>query len=201
MYRRIVKFIIDLIMYTVHHILFKIEFKNIEILDKYDKCIICANHSRIFDPTYLYPKVENMYTVAKAELYEKKFNLPLLEYTNAIPIKRNALDISGIKNIINTINEKDKIRLLIFPEGGVYKENYIENKRKTKSGAVYIAATAGVPIIPVYMTSRPKFFSKITVTFGEPFIVNPDVLNDKKLLRSEAKRLINYIYDFTFKKL
>ena len=127
MYRRIVKLIIDTITFNVCHVLFRIRYKNLEILDKFDKCLICANHSRVFDPIYLYPKVKDVYYVAKSELFESKFNRALLDYSNSIPIKRNFLDISGIKNIINTINEKDKIKLTIFPEGGVYKENYIGN--------------------------------------------------------------------------
>ena len=67
-----------------------------------------------------------------------------------------------------------------------------------KSGAAFIAATVNVPIIPAYVTSRPKFFSKVKVTFGEPFFVDPRVLNDRKLLKQESKRLIDYIYNFTF---
>ena len=105
----------------------------------------------------------------------------------------------GINNIIKTINENEKIRLLMFPEGGVFKENYIEHKRKHKNGAVFIAATTGVPIIPIHITSRPRFFSKVTVSFGEPFFTNPEVLKDRKILREESQRLIDYIYEFTEK--
>ena len=104
--------------------------------------------------------------------------------------------MQGTKKIIGTLKEKQKIRLLIFPEGGVFKENYIENKRKTKNGAMYISATTNVPIIPVHITVRPKFFSKVTVSFGQPIFPNSEVLENRNILREESKKLINYIYEF-----
>ena len=179
----------------INKILFRTKYQNLEVLDKYPKCMICSNHSRIFDPAFLFPKIENMYSVAKSEIFEHKLFGNFLAYNGAIPIKRNSIDKSGIKNIINLLNKKEKTRILIFPEGGIYKENYLENKRKCKNGAVYIAATTNVPIIPVHITVRPKYFSKVTVTFGNIFLVDPEVLNDKTKLREESQRLINYIYN------
>ena len=193
------KIITNIILFVSCKILFRVRYENEEILEKYDKCMICSNHTRIFDPAFIRPKVKNMYSVAKSELFEKKFLLKLLEYNKTIPIKRDSADKMGIKNIIKTINENEKIRLLMFPEGGVFKENYIEHKRKHKNGAVFIAATTGVPIIPIHITSRPRFFSKVTVSFGDPFFVNPEVLKDRKVLREESQRLIDYIYEFTEK--
>ena len=181
--------------FFINKLLFRTKYINLEILDKYPKCIICANHSRVFDPAFLFPKIENMYSVAKSEIFEHKLFGKFLAYNGAIPIKRNSTDRAGIKNIINLLNEKENIRILIFPEGGIYKENYLENKRKCKSGAIFVAASTNIPIIPVHITVRPKFFSKVTVTFGEPFSVDSEVLNDRTKLREEAKILINYIYN------
>ena len=192
---KIANAIVNFIVFISCKILFRTEYKNTEILNKFEKCMVCPNHSRIFDPAFIDPAVDDMYSVAKDDLFKNKITAYLLKCHNTVPIKRNLLDISGIKNIINLIKEKDKIRLLMFPEGGIYKENYIENKRKVKSGAVFIAATADIPIIPVYITSRPDFFSKVTLTFGNPFYVNKEVLNDRKLLKKESKRLINSIYE------
>ncbi len=190
------KIIRGIIRFIVCYILFRVKYKNLEILEKYEKCMICPNHSRIFDPIFLYPKVENMYSVAKSDLFKNKIIAHFLQYHNALPIKRNSNDIQGMKKIIETLEEKQNIRLLIFPEGGVFKENYIENNRKTKNGAIYISATANVPIIPVHITVRPKFFSKVTVSFGNPVFPNFKVLKDRKFLREESVKLINNIYEF-----
>ena len=67
------KIITDIILFVSCKILFRVKYENEEILEKYDKCMICSNHTRIFDPAFIRPKVENMYSVAKSELFEKKF--------------------------------------------------------------------------------------------------------------------------------
>lgn len=193
--KQMFKILTIFLKFVINKILFRTSYENLEILNEYSKCMICSNHSRIFDPIFILPKVENMYSVAKSELFENKLFGSFLAYNGAIPIKRNSTDRTGINSIINLFNEKENVRVLIFPEGGIYKENYLENKRNCKNGAVFIAATANVPIIPVHITVRPKYFSKVTVTFGEPFIVDQSVLKDRAKLREESKRLINYIYD------
>ena len=107
------------------NILFRVKYENVDILDKYDKCIICPNHSRIFDPIFLYPKIPNMYSVAKSEVFNNKLLSHFLTYHNVVPINRNSADLKGIKRILNLLNNEEKIRLLIFPEGGIYRQNYI----------------------------------------------------------------------------
>lgn len=194
------KIIKSIIIIFVCKILFRVKYENVEILEKYEKCMLCANHSRIYDPIFIKPKVDNMYCVAKQDLYKNKIMANLLTHYDAIPIKRNAIDRTAEKTIVDLLKNKEKIRLLIFPEGGIYKENYIENKRKTKKGAMRFAAMANVPIIPIYITSRPRYFSKVTVTFGDAIIPKQGVLEDKKLLNDEAQMLINTIYEIKKQK-
>ena len=138
----------------------------------------------------LYPKVENMYSVAKSELFKNKLIAKFLTYHNAFPIERNKTDIKGVKSIL---------------EGGIFKENYKYNKRKTKSGAVYLSAITNVPIIPVHITVRPKFFSTVTVTFGDAIFPDKAVLKNKKLLKEiddpESRRDIKRNIDARLKVL
>lgn len=188
------KLIKNLIILFVCHFLFHVKYKNLDILNEYDKCLICPNHSRIFDPIFLYPKIDNMYSVAKSELFKHKLVADFLTYHNAIPIEREKKDINGTKNILKLLKKHDKIRLLIFPEGGVFEDNYKYNKRNTKTGAVCISSITKIPIIPVYITSRPRFFSTVTVTFGTPFIPEANVSKNKVLLKEEASKLIQIIY-------
>lgn len=190
------KMIRAIVRLVVCHILFRVKYENVEVLEKYEKCMICPNHSRIFDPIFLYPKVENMYSVAKADLFENRMMANFLKAHHAIPIKRNTKDIQGTKKIIELLKQTPQIRLLLFPEGGVFKENYRDNQRNTKNGASYISAFANVPIIPVNITVRPKFFSNVMVCFGEPIFPNLEVLRNRRVLRQEAVRLINHIYEF-----
>ena len=187
-------FIKNVIITFVCHILFRVKYDNLDILKDYDKCLICPNHSRIFDPVFLYPKIDNMYSVAKSELFKNKFIADFLTYCNAIPIDRNKRDFIGTKRILKLLKSHNKIRLLIFPEGGIFEDNYKYNMRNTKNGAVYISSITNIPIIPVYITSRPRFFSTVTVKFDTPFIPNADNCKNKVLLKKEASNLIHSIY-------
>lgn len=146
------KLVKNIIISFVCHFLFRVKYENLDILNKYDKCLICPNHSTVFDPIFLYPKINNMYSVAKSELFKNKLVSNFLSYCNAISIERDKKDIKGTKRILKLLRQQDKIRLLIFPEGGIFKENYKYNKRNTKSGAVYISAITSIPIIPVHIT-------------------------------------------------
>ena len=98
----------NIILITSCRILFHVKYENLEILDKYNKCLICPNHSRIFDPAFLYPKVENMYSVAKSELFKNKLIAKFLTYHNAFPIERNKTDIKRSKIYIRTIRKSRK---------------------------------------------------------------------------------------------
>ena len=192
------KIISNFLKVFINKFLFRTKYENLEILEKFPKCMLCSNHSRIFDPTFIYPKVENMYSVAKSEVFKHKLIGDFLSYHGAIPIKRDSTDKTGIMNIIKLFNENENVRILIFPEGGIFPEgtrNGMAKGVKPKEGAVKLAIKANVPIIPIHITVRPKFFSKVVVKFGDPFYANPNVLKDRKELRKESKRLINYIYD------
>ena len=61
---------------------------------------------------FLYPKIDNMYSVAKSELFKNKFVSNFLSYCNAIPIKRNGKDFAGTMRILRLLKKHDKIRLL-----------------------------------------------------------------------------------------
>ena len=73
-----------------------------------------------------------MYSVAKSELFKNKLIAKFLTYHNAFPIERNKTDIKGAKSILEQLENQEKIRLLIFPEGGIFKENYKYNKKKNQ---------------------------------------------------------------------
>ena len=174
------------------HLLFRVKYENVEVLKKFDKCLICPNHSRVFDPIFLFPKVDNMYGLAKSELFKNRILKHFLEYHNAFPVDRERADASIIKKAIRLLKRNDKIKLLIFPEGRVLKDK--KERGEIKDGAVYIGAMANVPIIPVYITARPRFFSKVTVKFGEPLYTNKEDLKDKEKIKARSKKLMTEIY-------
>lgn len=182
----------NFILTLVCHILYRVRYENEEILEKFDKCLICPNHSRIYDPVYLYPKVKDMYSMAKSELFKHKAIAKLLTYHHAFPIDRENVDARSLKKAIRLLKDNDKIKLLIFPEGQVIKDK--SQRGVVKKGPIYIAKLANVPIIPIYITARPRYFSKVTVKFGEPIYMENRNTKDKELIEEESKKLMEKIY-------
>ena len=182
-----------IIIFIVCKILFKVEYINEEILRKYDKCLICPNHSRIYDPIFIYPKVSNMYGMAKSELFKHKLLANFLNYHNIFPVDRESTDAKSLRKALKLMKNNDKIKLLIFPEGKVLKSRC--ERGIVKNGAVYIAAMANVPIIPIYITARPKYFSKVVVKFGEPIFYDRLQLKDKNKIIDTSKQLLKEIYN------
>ena len=191
-------FIAKVIIIFVCKILFRVKYKNVEAVKKYKKCLICPNHSRVFDPIFLYPKIDFMYSMAKSELFRNKVMADFLTYHHAFPIDRKKVDAIGLKKAIQLLKDHKKIRLLLFPQGEVIKNKI--GKGKVKQGALYIAAKLRVPIIPVYITQRPHYFSKVIVTFGEPFWVKQEVMRDRAILKEEGERLLEMIYQYSKEK-
>lgn len=175
-------------------VLNKVNYTNIEILDKLDNCIICPNHSSVFDPIYVFPieQEENIYVMAKSELFNYRFFRWLFNKYNVFPINREKTDPRSLLKSLNIFKENNKAKLIIFPEGRVIKEDS-EIKKYYKKGPVFIAAHTNIPILPVYITRKPKLFQKIDVIFGEPIYITKDDLKGKTEMYSEE--LIKTIYD------
>ena len=181
-----------IIIFIVCKILFRVEYQNEENLKQYGKCLICPNHSRIYDPVFIYPKIENIYGMAKSELFKHKLVANFLKYHNIFQVDREKTDTKSLRKALKLLKENENIRFLIFPEGKVLKDK--KQRGIVKNGAVYIAAMANVPIIPIYITARPKYFSKVVVKFGKPIFYDKLQLKDKSKIEEASKQLLKEIY-------
>lgn len=175
------------------HFLYHVSYEGLENLEKYTQVLVCPNHSNIFDPFFIYPISNNLYIMAKAELFEHKLFGKLLKHYNVFPVDRTKRDPKSLLHSMEIFDTKEPTQLLIFPEGGVLKTDD-EIGKKVKNGATFISAKLNIPIVPVYITRRPKLFSKIKVIFGEPIFTPKEILDNKELLNENSKELINKIY-------
>ena len=184
---------LGLLKFLFSHLLFRVKYVNLENMNKIEKGVVCPNHSCIFDPFWVYFKVENMWIMAKAELFKNKILAKIYKAYNVFPIKRGQKDASSLLHSINVIEENDKAKLLIFPEGTRIKKD--KERGRAKVGPVFIASKANVPIIPVHITKNPKLFSKVTVVFGEPIDVPNNIHEDKKEMQNYSDMLLDKIYE------
>lgn len=163
------------------------EYFGLENIDKNKLYVFAANHVSAVDPVFVMNKVENLAIMAKKELFEKPLIKDFVEQAGAIPIKRNKNDVRGVLTATHVITQNKK-NLLIFPQGTRHaKEKHIQ----AKNGAVVIAASAGVEIIPVYLCEERGIFKKYFVSFGAPLKFTEDELLNKNEC---TEKLMNEIY-------
>lgn len=134
---------------------------------KKGKAVLCANHTSNMDIVLILANTyEKKYTLAKKELFKNKFVSALLKSYGGICIDREKPDLSAIKKSLKVLSNDKK--LIIFPEGTRNKDENTETMGKLKTGAAMIAIKAKAPVIPVWISRRPKIFRRTTITFGKP---------------------------------
>ena len=163
-------------------------------MKKYDRFLICPNHSSVFDPFFIYPVSKNLSIMAKSEIFKNKFIARILRHYNVFPVDRKKVDIKSLLHSLNVFKNDTHCELLIFPEGGVIKKEEDVGK-KIHNGSTFLATKLNVPIIPVFITRRPFFFSKVDVVFGIPYFIDSCSIKNKSDLKNESNKLIDKIYD------
>ncbi|MBV1818470.1 1-acyl-sn-glycerol-3-phosphate acyltransferase [Anaerosalibacter bizertensis] len=153
---------------VVFRIIFRFKVTGKHNIPKEGKVILCSNHISDLDPLILGLAIpRNIRFMAKKELFENKFLGGLVNALGAFPVDREAADLSAIRNSLNVL-KNDEV-LGIFPEGTRVTEENIEN---AKPGIALISIKAKAPVIPIYIESKYKVFSKIKINIGEPIYFN-----------------------------
>lgn len=194
MIKKIIKRIVRVVVnFVFTHVLYRVKYFNLEKLNRFDKCLICPNHSDKFDPCFIYAKTNDLCIMAKAELFENKILGGLFKFFDVFPIRRGQHDTKSLLHAIKLFRKVDKRKLLIYIEGE--RMNKDEPRGTAKAGPVFIAAEAGVPIVPVYVTKNPKKFSKMKVTFGDAIYIDKSKIKDKEYVKSQSQNLLDTIYN------
>lgn len=175
------------------HVLYRTRYFNLDKLNKFDKCLICPNHSDRFDPCFIYARTNDLCIMAKAELFKNKIIGALFRYFDVFPIRRGEHDSRSLIHAIKLFKNVDKRKLLIYIEGERMHKD--EPRGTAKVGPVFIAAEAGVPIVPAYVTKNPKMFSKVKVTFGDAICIDKSKIKDKEYVKETSNKLLDIIYN------
>lgn len=187
------------IRFLFSHVLFRVKYLGLENIQNAGKCVVCPNHSTIFDPFWVYFKSKNMWIMAKAELFKNKLLGALLKAYNVFPIKRGQKDAGSLIHAINVIEKEEDAKLLVFIEGTRIKKD--KERGKAKVGPAFIASKAGVPVIPVHITKNPRLFSKVIVKFGKPIDIPQGIHDKKEELQKESNMILKKIYELDDKKV
>ena len=182
----------NIVKVVLGKIFYKVEYKGYENIDFNKNYVFAANHVSSLDGIFIWSDIYNLAIMAKEELFKFKLVSWVLKKCGAFTIARGKKDFGHVFHAVNVIT-KERRNLLIFPEG---TRNARLKNQKAKNGAVYVAATAGVQIIPVHITEKIKLFGKVQVEYRKPITlnVNKENIKDKELLTKETKRIMDNIY-------
>ncbi len=157
----------------------------IKNLGKKTGIIIAANHTSNFDPLILGWAVgQEIYFLAKEELFRYRPFAWLIRFWNALPVARWGFDSGAIRRCSHLLRQR-KI-LIIFPEGTRSK---IGELGRFKPGVAMLALLNQVPVVPCYVSGvnqsivsywvdrdfvrlgfryKPRHAVSIRVRFGAP---------------------------------
>ena len=126
--------------------------------------ILAANHTGFSDPLVLetafwYRRV--FYMVGEAAM-KGKIRSALMRAAGCIRIDRNIADLKAVKECIRVLQEG--FFLEVFPQGGISEE-----EAGFKSGIMLMAVQADVPVIPMYLVPREKWWQRRRLVIGDPF--------------------------------
>lgn len=156
--------LIKIITFLPFLILFPCRIVNKKKLPK-GRAIIVCNHKSNIDYIYLFTHIwRKQYVLAKQELFKNKFVSGFFRKCGGIPVDRDNISISTVKNCIKVLKE-EKL-LTIFPEGTRNKTD--QDLLEFKAGASVFSIKTNAPIIPMYIKKKPRCLGFNKVIVGEP---------------------------------
>lgn len=145
--------------------LFRVTYVGKENIPKEGGFIIASNHVHFMDPIMIAAShTRVMHFMAKEELFVKKINSFFLTGFNAFPIRRGSSDKTSLEFAIKVVEEGQVLG--IFPEG-TRSKTFVP--QAGKAGVALIAKAAHSDVLPVsvYTDKQAKYFTKLTIRFGE----------------------------------
>ncbi len=149
---------------VIFKLIYRIRVHGKENIPGDGRLIIGANHSHVLDPVVLALAIPREISfMGKKELFENKFLNYIFTNIGAFPVDRDGTDIKAVKNSLRVL-QNDGV-LGIFPEG-TRVTGYDEDNAKAGMAMISLRAKSG--ILPVYIESSYRIFSRIDVYIGEP---------------------------------
>ncbi len=151
------------------HTLFPVKYHHKERFNLQAPYICMSNHQSAYDPvTLAYPcKKYEVRFVGKKELNINKLVAWVLAKLHMITVDRHNSDMAAMRLCAKTL--RDGYVLGIFPEGTRHHKDLME---EVETGAAVLALRAKVPILPVYIESKPRFLRVNHVYIGEPMDIS-----------------------------
>jgi 1-acyl-sn-glycerol-3-phosphate acyltransferase len=172
------------------------EVVGIENVPRQGPLIVCPNHSATLDPPMVpafLPRGDS-WSMAKSEFFKGGFVTWLFRHYHAFPVVRHTADRTALRTAFEIL--KSGQALVMYPEGTRVESGVLA---QPEPGAGFIAQKAGCPVVPVGLTGTRDCLPKgarwprrtrVSVTFGKPFIVLSKRADGTRITREEASDAI-----------
>jgi len=179
---------VKLVVRSIFHMLYDIEFIGMDKLPQEGAFIICANHISNLDPVLLVAFVRrNVRFMAKHELYKIPVLGGILTAVGAFPVNREAVEITSIKHALGLLKKGEVMG--IFAQGS--RATSEVDEESGKAGVAMFAVRANVPVVPVGIKGSYRPFTRIVVNIGEPMYFQEE--EGKKMRSAELSVLTKQI--------
>ena len=160
---RLTRFLIKCFLYTI----FRLHVHGKEHFPKEGAVIVALNHKSLWDGPLAYAVLPRpMSFMAKKELFKNPILAAILKWGGAFPVARGTSDIGAIKAALSAL-KAGKV-MAIFPEGRRVAEG---EEHTAKAGVAMIAEKTGAPVVPVAISGRYRFLSRVDLYVGEPVTI------------------------------
>lgn len=163
--KRVVREIVKFIVLVYCKIFYRVKIIGKENIPNDGSLIFCGNHRTYLDPPLILVTAgRHMRFIAKEELKKNPLFAFLGVIFEGIFVKRDAKDITALKEAIKTLKSGGCIG--IFPEGT--RNGLEKNDGKIKNGTAYMALKTGAKVVPIGIVGKSKLFTKNTIIYGKP---------------------------------
>ncbi len=146
-------------------------------------CVLVGNHYTLLD--LVYPACltwDGVHYLSKKENVKAPLLGKLCKAAKVISANRDGNDVRALLDCFKCLKNGDKI--VIYPEGTRNKTD--AEMLPFKHGAAIMAIKAKVPVVPVMLYAKPRFFRCAHVLVGGP--IDLSEFYDRKLTDEEASR-------------
>jgi 1-acyl-sn-glycerol-3-phosphate acyltransferase len=154
--------------------------------------LICPNHSATLDPPMVAAFVprNDSWNMAKSEYFRNPLTAFIFRSYHSFPVVRHTADRAALRWSFDLL--KAGHVLIIYPEGTRVESGVLG---KPEAGAGFIAQKVACPVVPVGLTGTRECFPKgarwpkrtrVTITFGKPFIVSTKRPDGSRVSHEEA---------------
>jgi len=168
--------VIKAVLTPILRVCYRVRIEGRGHVPKHGPVILAANHRSFMDSLFLPLVIRRRVTfVAKAEYFDSKKTAWFFRGVGQIPIRREGGSASERALASATEVLETGGVFGIYPEGTRTRDGYLH---RGHTGVARLALRTGAPIVPVGMIGTdeiqatdaklPRFFRKVTISFGAP---------------------------------